>query len=124
MVRVQVKQIRDDIEQALAPLEKKWGVVLTIGGARFNQDSVMFTKLTMTAVTADGAPRGIDVLCQSAGLDPDSWGKVFEHENQLYSITDIVLKRPKFPVLVTRLSDKKRFKFPTSLVKVALELGK
>ena len=50
------------------------------------------------------------------GIPADAFGSVFRANGTEYRIAGIVTRRPKFPILGTRVSDGKRFKFTADVV--------
>ena len=121
--RRMVRILRKEMEDAFAPIEKKWGVKLAFGSCRFNDDRATY-KLEAKRLGSDGVPTDFRKLADDVGLRLDAFESPFEHRNQLYRVVGVTKRRPKYPIDVERLIDKKRFKFPVRLVKTALELGK
>lgn len=121
--RQNLKEMRAEINKALAPLSDKYGVVFGTGNIRFTRDE--FTvKLTVGTVNEGAPAQGKEVkdflaLCHGYGLEPTDLGKTFVSNGTAWVLVGLKPKSYKFPFLGERY-DGKRFKFTEHTVRRGL----
>ena len=76
----------------------------TPDGAAYNPDKEMF-----------------EVIAEEYGLAPDDYGREFSTGRELFRITGIDPRRPKYPVSVERIPDRKGYKFSAENVAMLLK---
>lgn len=121
------RQLGQQVEGLLQDFCKKHGLKVAYSGGKFTPDKFdmsitlhVLTESTSTSPLAvSGEPRGFGIAAQAIGLPSDCYGKKAMIQGLLYTINDIQLNRPKYPVSVTR-SDGKRFKMTAATIKNGL----
>lgn len=101
--RSNLKTIRNDIDAALAAVEKKHGIKFNLGNIRYSANDFR-TKLECVSVTsANGAPVDADKVKfeQNAflfGVKKDAFGKSFTSHGRRFTITGINPRAKRYPV--------------------------
>jgi len=127
--RNNLRALRADLDAALSKIASAHGIVLSVGSATFNPASATF-KLH-AALLAPGAAEGeksaMDVkawddyqhLATLYGCRPEWLGKSFRSptSGEEFTVTGLKRSSPKYPILVVRNSDEKRFKFRSEQVR-------
>lgn len=125
--RATVKQLHVEIDAALEAIATKHGLTYTSKSASYTSSSfkasgefsvagaksTTFARMAKVLRGADGQPM----------FTEDDFGRTFSTGGHTYTITDINLKAPRFPINATR-EDGKGFKFPAEMVKALLLLSK
>jgi hypothetical protein len=117
-----VRAIRQQINDALAPIGKSLGVTVEVeGSATFTASNINF-KVVVAKTTKDGVVLTKEAeawkrLASMYGLDPEALGKTFTYGGKEYKITGLATRRGRFPVQADRVSDGRGFKFPVEAVK-------
>lgn len=103
------------IQKALAPLEAKFGVTITMRGGRF--DNTTFNpKIEIKApgsaqADAEDAKANFVVYAKQFGLKPTDFGKVFfGSSGKKMKIVGLTPSRPKFPVNLMEVDTNKKVK--------------
>ena len=73
-------------------------------GAAYNPDKELF-----------------EVIAEEYGLAPDDYGREFSTGRELFRITGIEPRRPKYPISAERIPDRKGFKFTAENVAIFLK---
>jgi hypothetical protein len=125
MERSKVRELMEDVEAALKPLEAKYGVKLTGKRATYGESSVA-VKVEFSSVGAGGEvvtreAEDLKRYGESFGLPKDSLGKEFEFRGQKYTVKGLAMRSRRFPVLAER-RDGKGFKFPVNAVRKGMGL--
>ena len=113
--RPTVRLVSDEAEEALQAVADKYGFALKRENGRFSEENLT-VKFSFAVPAADGAPADFATKAVRVGLDADCWGKQFVSRFDVYEVTGINLRAPKYPVNAKRVSDGRRFKFPVSAV--------
>jgi hypothetical protein len=118
MDREKVRELRGQLEAALAPLAERTGLAIRVGNASYMGTCATF-KLEVAEKSADGTTLDKEAACLSQmgehyGLPKDALGKEFHFRGHAYKATGLNPNSHKFPLLATRLSDGKAFKVPAS----------
>lgn len=116
------KVLRIGIASALEDLGKKYGVDFKVGGMRFSDNSV---SIKLEAAVLNGSADSFDEVnfkenCHRYGLKPEDFGRIFGTLDGEFKITGIKTRNRKYPILTTRISDGKPFKFSPFTVKISL----
>ena len=123
--RVTCKQMRQEIDQALATVGQKYG--LTIDGGNISFTGKKFTMRLTVSVLDKTMPVGgktandFNLYCRQFGLEPSDMGRVFTNRGEAYKVVGLKPQSYKFPILGERY-DGKRFKFMA--ITVTKGLGK
>lgn len=111
--RPMIKQLRDEITEALKPLAEKHGISFDMGSISFSSDSF---SVSLKGKTLDES--GVPVVdtttftryCSLFGLKPEDLGRKFVSRGHTFEITGLNPNRPRYPISARR-SDGKLFKF-------------
>lgn len=117
--RATVRRISDEAEAALAAVAEKYGMTLSRGNGRFSPDRLT-VKFDFAMATEAGAPSDFAQKAKMVGLPEDCFGKVFISGGTRYTITEINLRRRKYPVSGTGPQGG-RYKFTADTVRWGLE---
>jgi len=125
--RDNVKTLTQAVEAALQVVAKEHGVILTLCGARFTTTTCTvkpeFGVITLVQDSSNlgstAVPAGFAKKARTLGLPEDCWKRTFQSRGTLYTIEDISLNRPKYPVTVSGPQGGK-YKFPVKTVKQGL----
>jgi len=98
--RPTLREVREDIKEALKSVEEKHGIKFTFGSIRFD-DSKMNTRLVahVGTDTSDIAKKEWDEYCTRFGLGLHMFGKSFRSAGDVFTIVGIKPKSPKYPVI-------------------------
>ena len=119
-----LKLLRTDIDKALEPIVKKYGLSsIKAGNASYSSNS--FT-IKVEGVLDGNAKSEQDAKMSNyyagmLGLPKDIVGKRFIQQGTEFEVVLIDPKKPKFPVIAKRSFDGKMFKFPAAVVAVKLK---
>ena len=125
-----LKELRKDIDAALASVKAKHGVSLSLGNISYDPTiGRATTKMTMFVV-GDGAaatdPRAVaeakriaefKVAAESYGLKVEQLGATFTYGRDTYKLAGLNTKARKRPVLGTSLRDGKTYVFPEEVIR-------
>lgn len=115
-----LKLLREELATALGAVEASLGVTITLGTFRYGPDEVRI----QASVTQEGLDAHA-VAFKRHAADFDLKGADLGAEVTLNGrkcrLVGIKPKSRKYPILVERVSDGKRFKFPASSVLKALD---
>jgi len=118
-----LKQLRIDIDAAFSAIRQKHGVTLSIGNISYSPEKAT-SRITMIA-TGDpniaSDPRAAELAkvaaefklyAASFGLTPEQLGATFKYGRDTYKLVGLKPRRPKMPILATRLADGRTYKLP------------
>jgi len=127
MNKAKARNIDNDIKKALAPILKNYNLILdkTDGQSDFNTLKLTFEfqEIQEGETAVDVKRKEFEVLAPVLGFDKDAYGKIFRSGATQYKIMGLKPSRPKYPIIVERVRDGKRFKFSTYTVAQALMKG-
>lgn len=120
--KINLEDIRADVNAALKTVGDKYGMAFSIAGIRFSQDTFT-TKLT--CVITNGQPVDVDKAlfekhCHVYGLQPTDFGRQFKFGPSVYKICGLKLGGRRFTIIATSITSGKRFKFNHNNVKQGL----
>ena len=107
ITRQVLKDLRPKIEGALSELSEKYGIEMKIGNGSFAGLSGHF-KLLLSSTGENGETaeqRDFNRYASRYGMDETWLGKTFKANGESYTITGILPKRRKNPILVVRNRD-------------------
>ena len=109
------------LENALTPVADAFGVHITRKGGSYNPDNyrITFEAATIGETGEIHSREAIDFkeLCGLYGLKPEDLGKTFSsYTGEVYKIIGLKSNSRKFPVLVKKLSNGKKYKVPDAMV--------
>jgi len=107
--RTGVKQLRADIDSALAAIEKKHGVEFNIGTIRFS-DTDFRATLKCTSADPDAARKMFERDALRVGLKKTAYGKQFKYGNKEYIVVGVNTRAKKYPVSVKTVNRGDSFK--------------
>jgi len=115
--RPTMRQLREEIDNALKPLAEKHGISFNLGSISFSSDSFS-VSLKGKTLDESGTPV-VDAAtftryCGMYGLKPEDLGRKFMSRGHVYEITGVAPNRPKYPINAKR-SDGKQFKFASTI---------
>ena len=118
--RQNLKELRPEIESALAALATKHGISIKLGNASFLNETATF-KLELATISSSGVvaskeARDFTRYAFMYGLKPEHLNQVFtDFDGETYTVRGLMSKSRKYPVLVER-QDGTQFKFPATRV--------
>ncbi len=124
MDRKTAKNIREELNSMdFSELEQKFGVAVSFGNCSYDSNSATF-KLVLNNISEDGevfdkAANAFKTQAKFYDLDPDDLGKEFVDKyqnNEVFRIVGLKPRAHKYPVILERVRDKKRFKYPAARV--------
>ncbi len=118
----QMKDIRRYLENLLESNPSDLGIKFTVGNARYTSNTCNF-KIEGATIGEDGRvfseeANNFKLYAADYGLDPEDLGRKFTDRGQVFTITGINPRRPKFPISVE--SDGKSYKYTAGGVKAGL----
>ena len=125
-----IDRIREDVEQKLAEVSEKYGIVLTIGGMRYSASEIT-TRMTVKTITT-GIKEGESMkeasdraeftrYAASFGLKAEYFGQVVTIDGKRFRIVGLKPKSRKYPVLGQVVGEDKVFKLALDSVRTQLE---
>ena len=114
-----VRQISDEAQAALEAVAAKYGMTLSRGNGRFSPDRLT-VKFDFCMAAEGGAPADFARKAAMIGLPEDCFGKEFLSGGRRFRITEINLRRRKYPVSGEGPQGG-RYKFTADTVKWGLE---
>jgi len=115
------KEIRTIMEAAFAKIAESTGVHIALG--RISYDPRGFTAKTTGVVgasKADAQRQSFEKDCYKVGLKSSDFGREIMISGTKMAITGVNTRAYRFPVSVTEVSTKKKFKISRTMVKAAL----
>lgn len=116
--RPTVRKLSEEAEAALAEVAAKYGLQLARESGSFAAGHATL-KFKFSATTEAGAPADFALHAQMLGLPADLYGKTFKAHGATYTVTEINLRRPRFPVSATG-PEGGRYKFTVEAVRAGL----
>jgi hypothetical protein len=125
--KVNLKQLRADIDAAFVAIRQKHGVTLSIGNISYSPDKAT-SRLTMVAIGDSNVatdPRAAALAkaqvefkrCASSfGLKPEQYGMIFKYGRETYKLVGLKPRAPKMPILATNVADGRTYKLPESSI--------
>ena len=112
------KALNAEIAAAAATIAAKYGLSVIPGGGTY--EPLKFTAKTVFQVIDEDAiaareKADFDVWCNTFGLTPADYGKVFRHQGWDYRLTGFAVNRSK-PILATRLGSHAKVVFAIGIV--------
>lgn len=119
--RSSIREISVDMLKELEGVAAKHGVKFTYKGSSYNSKNCVF-KIEAAIVGDDGVVcnQEREALKQYASLfnlSPTILDKTFISLGETFVVTGLSPRKSKFPVLATRIRDKKSFKFPADTIR-------
>lgn len=117
-----LKNIRDDINKALAAVGVKYGLQLEAGNCTYG-DSNFTIKLNASRINSDGTVETQQVsdfkrYCGMYGLQASDLGKTFRSNGNTYVLSGLNPKATKMPILAHKLGNPDaRYKFHMDAVR-------
>ena len=114
-----VKLISSAIEKALDDVATKYGVVITRGRASYTSDN-MTLKLNVSTIDNDGSvmtreATDFNTYASVHGITK-SLGDVITHMGHNYKIIGFKPRSTKYPVIMEKITDGKKYKFPVNMI--------
>jgi hypothetical protein len=122
-----VQELSKEIEKAVQDVADKHGLVIKMGSGSYTQNNATL-KVEIAVKSLDGTvatkeASSFKALCTFYGLQESDLGRTFTSRGSLYVITGLASKSRTNPILATRQTDNKLFKFPVDSVKKALGIN-
>jgi hypothetical protein len=118
MDKAALKLIADMSQTALDAVAEELGITVKIGGGSYDPAVGTF-KPKVTFSLGNAEQLAFERTATLIGLEPEDYGKTFEHNGHTYKLVAINLRAPRFPVLAER-EDGKQFKFPEASIRTFL----
>jgi len=112
MDRATAKKVAEAADRALTAAMKELGLEVTRGHTTFG-DAEMSTKFTFSVVARKTEAKADE--SEMLGFDRNILGMTFVQGRTTYTITDIHMRKPKFPI-IAKTANGKAFKFTPSAV--------
>jgi hypothetical protein len=109
MTRAKVKQLRADIDAALAAVEKKHGVEFDLGRITFT-DTDFRGKLTCKSADPNADRKIFERDALRVGLKKTAYGKTFTHVGRDYRVSGVNTRAKKYPVKVVDVASGGNYK--------------
>lgn len=107
------RDIAVEIEKALAPVAKKFGLVVQMRGGKYDATGY-YPKVELKE--GDAGRKNFEAHAASFDLLPSDFGKEFQHKGEPFTVADVKLGSDKFPILAKRVSDGKIYGFPSETI--------
>lgn len=123
MTKDQVIRLRAQIEEVLEDLGGSIGYRLRLKRGSYNE--VLIFKLEVAPIPLDGTEvseetQKFNRMCNNWGISKEALGKKVEIKGELYTINGAKPSAKKYPLLLTKDSDGRRYKFTVATVRSAL----
>ena len=102
-----LKDLRPEIEDALAGVSEKYGIEMKVGNGAYSGLGGHF-KLLLSTTGENGETQESQTfkrLASDYGMDKEWLGKAFTFDGNTYTIKGILPKKRKMPILVVRGKD-------------------
>ena len=109
------RDIDADIRAAVASVEAKWGVNISVGGGTYGDDHFT-TKLKTSIAGVDMKKKDWDRYSFRFGLKPEQYGTKFTYAGETFTVVGLRPKARKAPVIGTNAHGKE-YIFPASALK-------
>ena len=118
-----LQNFREDFEDAVADLEKKYGIVIQLGHISFSDD---YFDAKFTAKVGDDMEeirrKEFEQNCRWYDLKPTDYNREFTKDGYKYRIIGIKPENKKYPILLFNLTTGQRIKASTTWVKLCLNM--
>jgi hypothetical protein len=126
MDRPQVRELREKLEAALAPLAEELELTITVGGGTYTSNNVVF-KVELAEIAEDGMAmsreaESFKVYAYRYGLKPEHLGQQFMYAGKTYKLVGAKPKSTRYPLVAEEVPSGKRIKMSPDLVKMALKV--
>lgn len=119
-----MKDLRPEIEDALAGVSEKYGIKMKVGNGAYSGLGGHF-KLLLSTTGENGETQESQTfkrLASDYGMDKEWLGKTFTSNGDSYTIKGILPKRRKMPILVIRNRDGSHRIMSVSVVRQSIKL--
>ncbi len=116
--KAEARELNKAAHEALKAVAEQFGLTIKPGSARYSPDSCT-VKYEFGCLTEAGAPAGFTDRAKMLRLPEDCWGKEFTVNGETYTITDLNLRRRKYPVSANN-SRGASYKFTAEMVRRTL----
>ena len=122
------EQIQDRMLEACRKIAADHGLVIESAGWRSLDSGIGFEPAFRVSIPApDGTPFNLEkdmfrYMAEQYGLAASDLGREFTTGDERFRITGIDPKRPKYPISVERIPDRRGFKFTAENVAMLLNL--
>lgn len=116
--KAEARELNKAAHEALKAVAEQFGLTIKPGSARYSPDSCT-VKYEFGCLTEAGAPAGFSDRAKMLRLPEDCWSKEFTLNGTTYTITDLNLRRRKYPVSA-KTSRGASYKFTADTVRNAL----
>lgn len=114
----QAMKISNDIVATLQDYAAKNNIKIEFGGGKLGDKLVLKLNISTgdPAAAEAEARESFRSNCWVAGLKAEDFGRQFRTHSGVYQVNAVDPRKPKYPILATRVGDGKRFKFHPSQV--------
>ena len=117
--------LRNVVEETLQEVAKEHGVCIKVGSGSFSGNNFTF-KVEASVIGANGIAlskeaESFKMLAKAYNLEASDLHREFTFRGDAYKIKGLSSRSEKFPILATKLSDGKTFKFPSDLISELLK---
>jgi len=123
------QQVQREMLEACRGVVARYGLVVEaqdISGVdlRWGFDAAFRVSIPLPDGTALNPDRlHFEALSEAFGLSPEDYGRQFSTGRELFKITGIDPRRPKYPISAERIPDGQGFKFTSDQVALLLQKG-
>jgi hypothetical protein len=119
-----LRTFREEFEKAVAAFSKKQGIVIKLGGIRFNETSFTGKLEVILADTSSGMSaeeamgrNSLDLEGVFFGLKPEDYGRTWKSwDGATYRLVGVKSSRPKYPISGVNVITGRSFKFGTDII--------
>jgi len=123
MNRQLAESLRIQAADLLRPFAEENNLALAPGTARYEKGVSLTLKFEFKTRNDDGVPADFAQKAATINLPADCYGKQFRSNGTTFAVSDIVLRRRKYPVSARALNTDKIYKFSADFVKFKLLVG-
>lgn len=112
--KVVAKKLRDELNEAVQSVAKKYDLTILVGSCRFSQTEIKYgleVKTNDTGAIESKAREEWNNYCKLIGFTPEQFGANFKVRGEEYKIVGFNLRKSKFDLSAKRVSDGKVFGF-------------
>jgi hypothetical protein len=114
------RTLRNVVEETLQEVAKEHGISIKVGSGSFSDVNFNF-KVEASVIGKDGVAlskeaESFKMLAKAYNLEPTDLHREFTFRGDIYKIKGLSSRSDKFPILATKVSDGKTFKFPCALI--------
>ena len=111
--KTECQLLQKEAEKALIAVADQYGLSLIPKGGRYG-DTNLALRFEFRLPDDGAMPKDFPMKAKLLGVPEDCFGKSFMQGGSMYTITDLNLRRPKFPVSAKR-NDGRGFKFSSNV---------